>query len=83
MTKKGQIEAIFGILGILITGLVIVAGSMAIAEENRYVGDSSTKLIYDSKICDVEVLINQENRIYFDSLTEAYDKRYSHHPDCS
>ncbi len=67
--KRGQGEVVGAVL---LLGLLIVGGIGAhkIISENRYVGDTSTKLYYDLKKCDIENL-DKVNLISFKTLNEA------------
>ena len=69
MKKRGSAE-IIGV-AILVTMLLFGSiGSYKILSENRYVGDSSAKLIYDLSKCDISD-IQKEHLINFHDQEEV------------
>ncbi len=65
MNKRGSAE----IIGIIILASMLILGGLGsykIISENRYVGDSFTKLIYDLSKCDISN-IPKENQINFNN----------------
>ena len=67
MKKRGQAE----IIGLLVLcAMVAISGFTIVTEvgSNRYVGDTTTKIVYDLLYCDVH--IESQNKINFESTTQ-------------
>jgi len=82
MYKKGSLEFGFGVLTLVFMIGATIYGSITMAEQNRFVGDKSTKLVYDDKKCKVDAIVESKNQVNFKSLDEAYRSGYINAPDC-
>jgi len=76
--KKGQIETVAVVLSLLIVLGGIAYGTFTIANENRFVGDLNTKLVYDPSKCKISSINIQR----FSSLDEAHSLGFKDAPNC-
>lgn len=72
--KKSQAE-IIAILAILALAVVGGVGYNKIISENRYVGDTGAKIVYDLKFCEVQN-IPRANLTSFEDKEIAYQQGY-------
>ncbi len=78
MDKKGQIEAITLVGGVIAFIVILVGagiGHYQITSEQRFIGDSSTKLYYDLAKCDLDKL-EKEDTISFKNIKEVEENGY-------
>lgn len=70
MNRQGRLLEVSALLLILVTSLFVL--KIFSEAEHIYVGDKSTKLFYDYKVCPETVnKIAQENTIIFDTVEDA------------
>ena len=80
ISKKGFIE--YGAIALI---LITTIGAFVVMKEAQhiYVGDSSTKLFYDYKVCPMQVnAITKENQMLLNTLKEANNQGYSKAEEC-
>ena len=77
MKKRGQIEPISAVVGVVfVLGLIILGGvsSYKVLSENRYVGDDTTNKYFDLSSCVVS--IEQSKLVKFENKQQAETKGY-------
>ena len=82
MFRKGQIETIFGILGVIFVAGAVVYGSIIFVEQKKYFLDLSNKMVFDRTKCNIDAIIKPENQRKFDSLEEAHKEGFKDDPNC-
>ena len=82
MKKKGRSELGFGIISLIVIIGATIYGSIALTEQNRFIGDTTTRLVYDNSKCNVDAIIKPENQVRFKSFQEASGSGYANAPNC-
>ncbi len=77
--KKGQIEMVALVIALVIVIGGMTYGAITIAQDNKYVGNIDTKLVYDTTKCEIEF----QNKIKFKSLEEAHSLGFQNAPNCT
>jgi len=71
MKKKGQVAEVIG--AVILIGVLVLGGfgSYKIVSDNRYIGNTELKMVYDLKYC--EVSIPKDKIVSFQNKEQAYE----------